>query len=85
MSIEEGQRLAASLREIAGIGRQIGELRKESGKLAGVLRKSPKLNWGKDKGKEPQRNKADFPWKRNASSANQSYLTFDVFIIPIAF
>lgn len=24
--------------------------------LAGILRKNPKVNWGKDKGKEPQRN-----------------------------
>jgi hypothetical protein len=30
--------------------------------LAGVLRKNPKVNWGKDKGKEPQRDKAEFPW-----------------------
>jgi hypothetical protein len=30
--------------------------------LAGVLRKKPKVNWGKDKGKEPQRDKAEYPW-----------------------
>ncbi|MGA2641063.1 MAG: SAM-dependent DNA methyltransferase, partial [Spirochaetia bacterium] len=30
--------------------------------LAGILRKNPKVNWGKDKGKEPQRERAEYPW-----------------------
>ena len=29
---------------------------------AGILRKNPKVNWGKDKGKEPLRDKAEYPW-----------------------
>lgn len=24
--------------------------------------KNPKVNWGKDKGKEPQRDRQEFPW-----------------------
>jgi hypothetical protein len=30
--------------------------------LAGILRKNPNVKWGKDKGKEPNREKADYPW-----------------------
>jgi hypothetical protein len=32
------------------------------GKNACILRATPKVSWGKDRGKEPQRAKADFPW-----------------------
>ena len=29
---------------------------------AGILRKTPNIKWTKDRGKEPARNKADYPW-----------------------
>src|SRR5204863_6024993 len=29
---------------------------------AGVLRKNPNVKWTKDRGNEPQRDKAEFPW-----------------------
>jgi hypothetical protein len=29
---------------------------------AGILRKNPSVNWNKDRGKEPFRDKSDFPW-----------------------
>ena len=29
---------------------------------ADILRKSPNIKWTKDRGKEPQRDKADYPW-----------------------
>ena len=29
---------------------------------AGILRKNPNIKWTKDRGKEPQRDKQDFPW-----------------------
>ena len=29
---------------------------------AGILRKNPNIKWTKDRGKEPERDKADFPW-----------------------
>ena len=29
---------------------------------AGILRKTPNIKWTKDRGKEPQRDKAEFPW-----------------------
>jgi len=32
------------------------------GKNACILRSTPKVSWDKDRGKEPQRTKADFPW-----------------------
>jgi hypothetical protein len=32
------------------------------GKNACILRTTPKISWDKDRGKEPQRAKADFPW-----------------------
>lgn len=32
------------------------------GKGACILRATPKINWDKDRGKEPQRAKEDFPW-----------------------
>ena len=31
-------------------------------KGAGILRANPKIKWEKDRGKEPQRSKEDFPW-----------------------
>ena len=31
-------------------------------KGAGVLRAKPNTKWDKDRGKEPEREKADFPW-----------------------
>jgi hypothetical protein len=31
-------------------------------KGAGILRVNPKIKWDKDRGKEPQRSKEDFPW-----------------------
>jgi hypothetical protein len=32
------------------------------GKGAGILRVKPKIKWEKDRGKEPQRSKEDYPW-----------------------
>jgi hypothetical protein len=32
------------------------------GKNACILRVAPKIKWDKDRGKEPPREKADFPW-----------------------
>lgn len=29
---------------------------------AGILRKNPNINWTKDRGKEPERDKDDYPW-----------------------
>ncbi len=29
---------------------------------AGVLRKNPRIKWTKDRGKEPERPKAQYPW-----------------------
>jgi hypothetical protein len=29
---------------------------------AGILRKNPNIKWTKDRGKEPQRDHADYPW-----------------------
>ncbi len=29
---------------------------------AGILRKTPNIKWGKDRGKEPQRDKDEYPW-----------------------
>ena len=29
---------------------------------AGILRKNPKVKWTKDRGKEPQRDKDEYPW-----------------------
>ena len=31
-------------------------------KGAGILRSKPNIKWGKDRGKEPERDKKDFPW-----------------------
>lgn len=31
-------------------------------KGAGILREKPKIKWDKDRGKEPQRSKEDYPW-----------------------
>ena len=31
-------------------------------KGAGILRTKPKIKWDKDRGKEPQRPREDFPW-----------------------
>jgi hypothetical protein len=31
-------------------------------KGAGILRSRPNVKWEKDRGKEPQRDKNDFPW-----------------------
>ncbi|MYB36893.1 MAG: N-6 DNA methylase [Gammaproteobacteria bacterium] len=31
-------------------------------KGAGILRSKPNVHWGKDRGKEPQRDESDFPW-----------------------
>jgi N-6 DNA Methylase len=35
---------------------------------ADILRKSPNIKWTKDRGKEPERDKNDFPWFWNGSS-----------------
>ena len=35
---------------------------------AGVLRKNPNIKWTKDRGKEPQRDKDEYPWFWNGSS-----------------
>ena len=32
------------------------------GKSACILRATPKIEWDKDRGKEPQRDKVDYPW-----------------------
>ena len=29
---------------------------------AGILRKTPNIKWGKDRGKEPERDKDEYPW-----------------------
>jgi hypothetical protein len=29
---------------------------------AGILRKNPNIRWTKDRGKEPERDKDDYPW-----------------------
>ena len=34
----------------------------QQGPGAGILRHKPNIKWGKDRGKEPERPKADFPW-----------------------
>ena len=31
-------------------------------KGAGILRAKPNINWKKDRGKEPYRDKAEYPW-----------------------
>ena len=38
---------------------------------AGILRKNPNIKWTKDRGKEPERDKNDYPWfwKGKSSSA----------------
>jgi hypothetical protein len=35
---------------------------------AGILRRTPNIKWTKDRGKEPQRDKADYPWFWDGSS-----------------
>lgn len=47
---------------------------------AGVLRKNPNVKWTKDRGNEPQREKAEFPWfwagdKPNTERVNDVHLT----------
>lgn len=43
---------------------------------AGVLRKNPNIKWGKDRGKEPKRDKAKFPWFNAAGDRiNDVHLT----------
>jgi hypothetical protein len=43
---------------------------------AGVLRKNPNIKWGKDRGKEPARDKAKFPWFNAAGDRiNDVHLT----------
>jgi hypothetical protein len=47
---------------------------------AGVLRKAPNVKWTKDRGNEPQRDKAEFPWfwagdKPNTERVNDVHLT----------
>ena len=37
-------------------------------KGAGLLRTKPNIKWDKDRGKEPQRDKAEFPWFWNGST-----------------
>src|SRR5947207_5783649 len=34
---------------------------------AGILRKNPNIKWTKDRGKEPDRDKADYPWFWNGT------------------
>ena len=36
-------------------------------KGAGLLRAKPNIKWDKDRGKEPLRDKAEFPWVYNGS------------------
>jgi hypothetical protein len=38
-------------------------------KGAGLLRSKPNIKWDKDRGKEPQRDKAEFPWFWQGSTA----------------
>jgi hypothetical protein len=34
---------------------------------AGILRKTPNIKWGKDRGKEPMREKREYPWFWNGN------------------
>jgi hypothetical protein len=43
---------------------------------AGILRKTPNIKWTKDRGKEPERNKADYPWfNTSGERVNDVHLT----------
>ena len=49
-------------------------------KGAGILRIKPNIKWDKDRGKEPQRDKAEYPWFWNGSEftgdrVNDAHLT----------
>ena len=35
---------------------------------AGILRKNPNIKWTKDRGKEPERDKDEFPWFWNGDT-----------------
>ena len=43
---------------------------------AGILRKNPNIKWTKDRGKEPERDKADYPWfNASGDRVNDVHLT----------
>jgi hypothetical protein len=43
---------------------------------AGILRKNPNIKWTKDRGKEPERDKADYPWfNASGERVNDVHLT----------
>lgn len=45
---------------------------------ADILRKTPNIKWTKDRGKEPQRAKADYPWfNATGDRVNDEHLTND--------
>ena len=51
-------------------------------KGAGVLRAKPGIKWDKDRGKEPRRDKGEFPWFWNGSGftgdrVNDVHLTIE--------
>lgn len=43
--------------------------------VAGVLRKAPNIKWTKDRGKEPERDKDDYPWFRLGDRVNDVHLS----------
>jgi hypothetical protein len=43
-------------------------------KGAGILRSRPKIKWDKDRGKEPDRPKADYPWFWNWDEKTEDFL-----------
>ena len=42
---------------------------------AGILRKNPNIKWTKDRGKEPDRAKVDYPWFCDGDQINDVHLT----------
>ena len=38
---------------------------------AGILRKNPNIKWTKDRGKEPERDKDEFPWFWNGDTSRR--------------
>ena len=49
------------------------------GANASILRGTPKINWDKDRGKEPNRDKADYPWFWGGQEAMQDFTGGTVF------
>jgi hypothetical protein len=42
---------------------------------AEILRKTPNIKWTKDRGKEPERDKDDYPWFQGGERVNDVHLT----------